>query len=58
MKTLCAVFLKKTNELLASENSKMYFILLKKTLTSDSLQKCCWLGVGLDFFKINHLKER
>lgn len=50
MKTLCAVFLKKTNELLASENSKMYFILLKKTLTSDSLQKSCCLGVGLDFF--------
>lgn len=57
MNTLCAVFLKKTNELLASKNNKIYFILLKKNMTSDSLQKCC-LGVGLDFFKVNCLKER
>lgn len=45
--------MKKINEPLASENNKIHFIWLrKKQLNSDSLQKCCCLHVGLDFFKI------
>lgn len=53
MNTLCAVFIKKINEPLASENNKIHFIRLReKKLNSDSLQKCCWLHIVLDFFKL------